>query len=191
MRYDNEMKITMRTATMAEKAMEILKNRLAAGFDCDEDYKNNPYSIFCCNEDCGNNPSQRLIKDLEIDGRAIKVPFDCGYYIPTDAVTVMCELAETLAKNLSANAFTLFNQNTSDDDMSRVNATFKKGILEIQTIYYPNGYCEEYFCPECGGVAVYAEDYVEGNTYICPECGEEIDLSEQIPKITKKTIEIC
>ena len=27
--------------------------------------------------------------------------------------------------------------------------------------------------------------------YICPECGEEIDLSEQIPEITKKTIEIC
>ena len=42
MRYDNEMKITMRTAKMAEKAMETLKNRLAAGFDRDKEYTRNP-----------------------------------------------------------------------------------------------------------------------------------------------------
>ena len=177
MRYDNEMKITMRTAKMAEKAMETLKNRLAAGFDRDKEYT--------------RNPAIRFAEELQIDGRIVKIPFDCGYYTPLDALVVMCELAETLAKNLPTNTFTFENCNCSDYDMSCVNATFKKGILEIQTIYYPNGYCEEYFCPECGEVAVYAEDYVEGNTYICPECGEEIDLSEQIPETTKKTIEIC
>ena len=177
MRYDNEIKITMRTTQMAEKAVEVLRTRLAAGFACDEDYR--------------RNPSQRLNDDLEIEGRIIKVPFDCGYYTPVDALTVMCELAENLAKAFAKNTFTFENCNWSDYDMSRVDAKFKKGVLEIQTIYYPNGYCEEYFCPECGEVAVYAEDYVEGNTYICPECGEEIDLSEQIPEITKKTIEIC
>lgn len=191
MRYDNEMMVTMRTAKMAEKAMEILKDRLTAGFDCDEDYKNNPYSIFRCDEDCGNNPSQRLIKDLTIDGRVIKVPFDCGYYIPTDAMTVMCELADTLAKNFEKNTFTLFNQNMSDYDMSRVEASFKKGVLDIQTTYYPNGFLGDYYCLKCGAVVVYAEDYVEGNTYICPECGEEIDLSDQIPVMTKKRIVIC
>lgn len=177
MRYDNEMKITMRTTKMAEKAMEILKNRLASGFDCDKDYV--------------RNPAMQFAADLEIDGRIVKVPFDCGYYTPDDALTVMCELAEHLAKNFVKSSFTFKNCNSSDYDMSCVDATFKKGILEIQTIYYPNGYCEEYFCHECGEVVVYAEDYVEGNTYICPECGEEIDLSEQIPETTKKTIEIC
>ena len=191
MYYDNEMKITMRTAKMAEKAMEILKNRLAAGFDCDEEYENNPYSISCFDEECGYNPSLRLIKNMTNDGRVIKISGRCGYYLPKDAMTIMCELTETLAKNLPANTFTFENCNYSEFDMSRVDATFKKGVLEIQTTYYPNGYCEEYLCPECGEVVVYAEDYVEGNTYFCPECGKEIDLSKQIPTITKKTLEIC
>ena len=176
MRYDNEMKITMRTTKMAEKAMEILKNRLIVGFDCDKDYD--------------ENPAMRFAEDLEIDGRIVKLPFDHAYYLPKDALTVMCELMEYLAKNFTKSSFSFENCNLADEDMSRVDATFKKGVLEIQTTYYPNGYCEEYFCPECGAVAVYAEDYEEDNIYICPECGEEIDLSEQIPEVTKKRIVI-
>ena len=106
MRYDNEMMITMRTAKMAEKAMETLKNRLAAGFDRDKEYT--------------RNPAIRFAEELQIDGRIVKIPFDCGYYTPLDALVVMCELAETLAKNLPTNTFTFENCNCSDYDMSEM-----------------------------------------------------------------------
>ena len=177
MYYTNSMKVTLKNKKVAAAALEILRTRLPAGFACDNGYK--------------NAPSLLMLDGLCVEKSTIVLPEDFGCLVPEDAENTLPELIQYLAENLHED-FTCEIYNYSDYSEGEISAEFVGGTLTIKSIFYPNGYCEELYCPECGEAVIRIEDYVEGTTYICPECGEEIDLSEDYeehkPIITERKI---
>ena len=70
MNYTNELTITMATKEMATKALKILVDRMAAGFECNKEYR--------------NSPSLKMAQDLEIKNNTVVLPEGNGYYMPED-----------------------------------------------------------------------------------------------------------
>lgn len=102
MYWTNTMKITLKNKKAATAALEILKNRLIAGFDCDKGYK--------------KNPSMLMHDSLKISGKNITLPKEFGSYLPEDADKVIPELMKDLAEHLSTETFTFDTCNSSDYD---------------------------------------------------------------------------
>lgn len=175
MYYTNTMKITLKNNTVANKALEILRSRLSAGFAADNGYR--------------RSPSQIMSDALEVVDNTIVLPEDFGCYITEDAEGVMYELIQNLAENIGENAFVVENWNQNDYTDGEFEAKYENGLLSMKHIYYPSGYCT-LFCEECDVELATMEEYEEGKIYICPECGEEIDLSNWAPITTEKTVQI-
>ena len=181
MHYENSVKITLKNKKVAAAALEIMKARLIAGFDCDKKYR--------------RTPSMRMCEDLDVTGNIIDLPEDCGYYFADDAEMVMLELLKDLAAHLSGESFTFNICNSNDYDEEWIDGSYANGELKIKTTYLPSGF-GDYYCPACGEVIATMTDDAEGNIFVeykegvCPECGEEIDLSNWLPVITEKTFQI-
>ena len=181
MYYENSLKITLKNKKTAAAALEIMKTRLIAGFDCDKGYK--------------SVPSMLMHDALEIKKNIIVLADDFGCYTPEDAEKVIPELMQDLAAHLSTEAFTFDACNSSDDDEGWIAGRCENGELKIKTTYLPSGFGDCY-CPECDEVIATMKDDTDGNLFIeykegtCPECGEEIDLSDWLPVITEKTFQI-
>ena len=180
--YDtNSMKVTLKNKKAATNALEILKNRLAAGFDCDNNYK--------------NNPSEQMAQKLIVKGKSIMLPDDYDCYFPEDAESVIPELMQDLAAHLSTETFSFDACNSSDYDEVWVKGSYANGELKVKTTYLPSGF-DDFYCQECDEVIATMEDdeegniYIECDTHVCPECGEEVDLSDWLPVITEKTFQI-
>ena len=164
MYYYNAMKVTLKNAEAATKALEVLRTRLIEGFDCDNDYE--------------RIPSMMMLTRLNTDNHTVSLPEDFGCYRPEDAEGVQIELLKHLALSLSAEDFTCEIFNEGEYSEGELEAKYKNGKLEIKAVYYPCGRCDFLTCDECGEDVVSLAEYEEGKTYICPECGEEIDLAE-------------
>lgn len=181
MYYTNSVKVTLKNAEIATKALEILRTRLIAGFDCDKGY--------------ARIPSMKMLANLDAEDNIIDLPEDFGCYLPDDAANVISELMQELAAHLSGEAFTFDTCNNSDYDESWVDGSYANGELKIKTTYLPSGFGDLY-CQECEEVIATMSDDAEGNLFVeykegaCPECGEEIDLSNWLPVITEKTFKI-
>jgi hypothetical protein len=179
--WTNEINIKFNDETIAIKALDILRRRLALGFGCDHTYK--------------RNPSMLMSENLAVSENEIFLLNNIGCYTPEDAESVMCELIQYLAENLSEHEFSCKIWNNSDYSDSSINAKYKKGQLKLKVAYYPSGYIE-LICPECDCLIAEMEDYKEGKmdlgeSYcICPECGEKVELDEWLPCIYKKNIKI-
>ena len=117
-----------------------------------------------------------------------------AYYTEEWMETVLPELLKAIAKQLPHESFTFESNSTNDYSDAELDGKYAKGILEINSTYYPEGYCEEVACPECGEYIVRFDEYDSSKTYICPHCGEKVDLTENynnsVPVITKETIAI-
>ncbi len=166
MYYTNSLTITMNSNEAANKAIEILRDRLMIGFECDNEYR--------------KNPSAELAELLAVEENQIVLPEEEGCYTPEDAQAIIPELLRSIAETLKAESFTCQNFNSSDYVDTSVEATFNNGILTIETALYPNGDSDEMYveCEACGeAVVIRMEDYKEGETYYCPDCGEEIDVA--------------
>jgi hypothetical protein len=74
MHYENSLTVTLKNKKTAAAALEIMKARLIAGFDCDKKYR--------------RTPSMRMCEDLEVVKNTIVLPEDCGYYFADDAEMV-------------------------------------------------------------------------------------------------------
>ena len=181
MYYTNSMKVTLKNKKVAAAALEIMKARLIAGFDCDKNYR--------------RTPSMRMCEDLEVVKNTIVLPDGCGYYFADDAEKVIPELMKELAAQISGEEFTFGTCNSSDDDESWIDGSYANGELKIKTTYLPSGF-GDYYCQECEEVIATMSDDAEGNLFVeykegvCPECGEEIDLSNWLPVITEQTFQI-
>ena len=176
MYYTNSVKITLKNNTVANKALAILRNRLSVGFAVDNGYR--------------RNPSQTMSEALEVVDNTIVLPEDFGCYVTEDAEDVMFALIQYLAENMGNASFTWDGWDSNDYTDGHFEAAYKNGLLTIKYTYYPSGAYAAYYCNECGMEVVFEEDYEAGKTYICSECGEVVDLSEQIPVVTEKTIQI-
>ena len=175
MYYENTMKVTMKNENAAAAALEIMKTRLTAGFDCDKGYK--------------RNPSMLMHDALEVIDNTIVLPEEFGCYTHEDADKVIPELMQDLAAHLSTEVFTFDVRNSSDYDEGWIEGSYANGKLKVKTTYFPSGYCNLY-CQECDKLIATMSEYEDNNTYICPECGEEIDLSDWAPVTTEKTFQI-
>ena len=181
MHYENSLTVTLKNKKTATAALEIMKTRLIAGFDCDKKYR--------------RTPSMRMCEDLDVTGNIIDLPEDCGYYFADDAEMVMLELLKDLAAHLSGESFTFNICNSNDYDEEWIDGCYANDELKIKTTYLPSGF-GDYYCPACGEVIATMNDDAEGNIFVeykedvCSECGEEIDFSEWLPVITEKTFQI-
>ena len=181
MYYENSLKITLKNKKTAAAAMEIMKTRLIAGFDCDKGYK--------------KVPSMLMHDALEVKKNTIVLADDLGCYFPAHAEAVIPELMRYLATHLTPEAFIFEACNSSDYEEGWINGSYENGELKIKSTFLPSGY-GDFYCPECEEVIATMEDDEDGNLFIeykegvCPECGEEIDLSDWLPVITEKTFQI-
>ena len=181
MHYTDSMKITMKNKETASIALEIMKARLTAGFECDKEYR--------------RNPSIQMRNELEIAGTSIVLPEDGGYYTPIDANEIMPEMIQLLAEQIGCADFSFSIVNCSDYDESWVDGSFVCGQLKIRTTYLPSGF-GSFTCQECDEVVATMEDDAEGNLYItvndhtCPACGNNADLSDWLPIISEKVIKV-
>ena len=176
MYYTNAIKVTLKDTESAIKALEILRNRLSAGFAADNGYR--------------RNPSQIMSDALEVADNTIVLPEDFGCYITEDVEGIMFELIQNLAENIGENAFVVENWNQNDYTDGEFEAKYENGLLSMKHIYYPSGFGAVANCEECGEDVVSIEEYEEGKVYVCPECGEVVDLSEYLPITTEKTVQI-
>ena len=182
MYYENSMKITLANDEIAAAALDVLKARLTAGFDCDKSYK--------------RAPSMLMHDALEVAGNTITLPDDFGCCIPEDAAKVIPELMQYLAAHISAESFTFTACNSSDYDEGWFYGSYENNELKIKATYLPSGF-GNYYCPECGEVIATMQDDEEGNLFveckvnICPECGEGLDLSDWTPIIIEQTFQIA
>ena len=182
MYYENSMKITLTNDEIAAAALDVLRARLTAGFDCDKSYK--------------SSPSMLMHDALEAAGNTITLPNDFGACIPEDAENVIPELMLDLAAHISTEAFTFHACNSSDYDEGWIDGSYANGELKIKITYLPSGF-GNYYCQECEEVIATMSDDAEGNLFVeykegvCPECGEEIDLSDWTPIITEQTFQIA
>jgi len=172
MEYTNTIKITLKNTESAIKALEILRNRLDAGFDVDKLYR--------------AVPSKKMSEALAVIENTIVLPEYFGCYITEDAESVMFKLIQHLAENMDRSSFTWDGWDANPYTDGHFEAEYENGLLKIKYTYYPSGDC----CPECGEMSITPNEYEEGKTYFCAECGEEIDPSDWAPVINEKIFKI-
>ena len=72
MYYTNSMKVTLKNAEAATKALEVLRTRLIEGFDCDKSYARIPSMMMLANLNAKENiiglPLIKLREVLEKEG---------------------------------------------------------------------------------------------------------------------------
>ena len=183
MYYTNAIKVTLKDTESAIKALEILRNRLDAGFEVDKIYK--------------RMPSQNMREALEVVENTIVLPEDFGCYVTEDAESVMFELIQNLAENMGNDTFVWEGVDSNDYTDGWFDAKYENGLLNVKYTYFPSGAATGVWCEECDAELFHLADYMDGNVsidldseYVCPECGEVVDLSEYLPIVTEKTVRI-
>ena len=168
MEYTNEMRITMISNEAVNNAKAVIENVLNS-----KDY-NSGYSF---------NATEQLLEALEVKNNTLSLDGNDGYFVPQDAQEIFEEIVKALAF-CGLIEFKAYNYSTYSE--SSLEAEFHNDHMEVESIYYPCGYCEYLECPECGEFVVRIDEYDPNATYYCPECGEEIDLSKQYEEVVQE-----
>ena len=180
MEFHNTFAITMTHEDAATTAYGIIKNRLALGFESDNQYR--------------MKPSILMASSLLVRGNTICVPEEMSFYTVCDIEEVFIALLKNLAEQLSTEAFTFQAVNTSTYDGSTITAYYDNDTLRIKSVYAPYGNAVCMYCPECGEYEVLFEDYEEGKMHFCPKCGEEVDwdaeYADQKPTVEEYSYKI-
>lgn len=179
MEYYNTIKFTMENEQAAKTALTTIKSVLNTG-----SYNDN-YMF---------NTASMLANDLHVEGSQITGKENEGYFTPEDIDAVMLDVLKAVAAIDSIHTFVCEVINEATYSAGNMEADYKDGFLNVISTYYPEGYCEYLYCPECGEEVVLFDEYDPNQKYYCPECGEEIDLSseyeESKPAIENITLKI-
>ena len=166
----NDLRIEMMNNEAAKNAAEAIKNFATAN---------------AANYD--SMSIDTLMADLTIADNA--VVFDCSYFMRGyDYTEFVPEICKMLAAAESFKGEAHFIDGSSEE--CHFIFSCENSILNLKSVYYPNGYCSCLCCEECGEEIVSFDEYEEGEIYICPECGEEIDLSDAYEEYKPETNEI-
>ena len=165
MNYTNEMTITMIDNEAAANAKAVIAALL----------NNKEY-----NSGYSSNPTKQFLEALSVTNNTLSLEDDDGYFVPEDAQEILEAIVKALA-SCGLVEFKAFNDSTYSQ--SSIEVVLNNGQLEVESVYYPSGYCEYLECPECGENVVKIEDYDPNATYFCPECKEAIELSNQYKEV--------
>ena len=181
----NTMKIEMNNNIKAIKAMDIIKSLIMENKDA-------------YNKNYRKDASQMLLDALAIDNNCIIISDELfGEFFPEDS-KMFTDIVNALANQLKSE-FEAKICNTSDYSEMWIKAFCDGKELELETNYFPCGFSEVSICPECdeelklyeeieiapNKYAIHIFDEFVSGTYTCPNCGETIDISEELPVITK------
>ena len=168
MNYENEITFTMENNKAANTALKVMRKVLNTG-----DYSKG-YS---------ENTATELANDLYVEGNKVLADDMKGYFTPVDIMQVVEDLLKAVAANENIHEFECESLNDSTYDESRIEATYKDGILKRKETYYPSGWLEFLCCDECGEEFVSIEDFTPNKEYVCPECGAVMFLDEQYESV--------
>ena len=116
--------------------------------------------------------------------------FDECCFFSEDLIEVAKTVIKAIAFGMKEESFEFEVCGTDTYTAAIVDGVYQNGDLGITTTFFPEGYVEDFECPECGEVIVSLEEYNPNKTYVCPECGEELDFSNLAPVIEKEIITI-
>ena len=140
------------------------------------------------------NAAETAATNLIAENNILLLPRENGYFFAEECMDILPIFLKVIAKQMPNEDFTFESTSTNDYSDAEFDGKYSNGTLCITSTYYPEGYCGEVACPECGEYIVRFDEYDSSKTYICPHCGEEVDLTEKYnnsaPVITKETVAI-
>lgn len=178
MEFYNEFTFTFKSKEESEKAIDIIKTAIenSPKYDFDKSYAqdfrkdmaNNLYNNLClCN--------QEMEFYLEIDIYNVILSRKC-YLTASDALEFFIDLLKNIGDTVGDYKVTISNNDTYED--SYIEAHKENGVLTIDTVSYPEGYCDSAECEECSFEVTDRAEWDGSPIVKCPECGAEIDLAE-------------
>jgi Uncharacterized archaeal Zn-finger protein len=171
--FENNFTVTFTNAAAANKAKQI----------ADESFRALRYDFY------NEQPSILAADTLTIEDD-VTLTFDEGCFDSADLMDASRKVIKALAHDLKGEDFEFSACGSDTYTEAWVDGNLKNGVLDMTSTFFPEGYHEYMYCPECGEAVVLMEEYDPNATYVCPECGEEIDLSSAAPVIEKELIRV-
>ena len=140
------------------------------------------------------NAAETAATNLIAENNILLLPREKGCFLAEECMEFLPIVLKAIAEQMPNEDFTFEVTSTNDYSDAEFDGKYSNGTLCITSTYYPEGYCGEVACHECGEYIVRFDEYDSSKTYICPHCGEEVDLTEKYnnsaPVITKETVAI-
>ena len=99
-------------------------------------------------------------------------------FLSEDLIKAFTKIVKALAEAMPTAEFTFSAHGEDTYTESFIKGSYTDGSLEINTIFYPEGFAEFFTCPECGEALVRYDECDPSKPYVCAECGETVDLHE-------------
>ena len=174
MEFYNEFTFTFKSKEDSEKAIDTIKTAIANSpkFDFEDSYVQNFKKDMVDNLYLYN---QEMEFYLEINIYNVILSRKC-YLTASDALEFFVDLLKRIGDSVGDYKFSVSNNDTYED--SYIEAQKENGVLTIDTVYYPEGYCDSAECEECSFEVTDRAEWDGSPIVKCPECGAEIDLAE-------------
>lgn len=167
--FNNKMEIVFTSNRSANKAKEIA-SKVVASFE----HK----TLFL-------NAAKNTINRLFVEGNTMKHPEnDGGDLTSEELLEIAPVILRAIAEQLPSECFTFNVVGYDTYTEGWLEGKYDNGKLEMKSTFYPMGYEENLYCPECGEFVVTLDEYDPSETYRCPECGEKIDLAAEFEDVT-------
>ena len=174
MEFYNEFTFTFKSKEESEKAIDIIKTAIenSPKYDFDKSYAQD------FRKDMTNNLylyNREMEFYFDIDIYDVILSRKC-YLTASDALEFFVDLLKRIGDSVGDYKFSVSNNDTYED--SYIEAQKENGVLTIDTVYYPEGYCDSAECEECSFEVTDRAEWDGSPVAICPVCGTEINLKE-------------
>lgn len=174
MEFYNEFTFTFKSKEESEKAIDIIKTAIenSPKYDFDKSYAQDFRKDMVDNLYLYN---QEMEFYLEINIYNVILSRKC-YLTASDALEFFVDLLKRIGDSVGDYKFSVSNNDTYED--SYIEAQKENGVLTIDTVHYPEGYCDSAECEECSFEVTDRAEWDGSPVAICPVCGTEINLKE-------------
>lgn len=174
MEFYNEFTFTFKSKEDSEKAIDTIKTAIANSpkFDFEDSYVQNFKKDMVDNLYLYN---QEMEFYLEINIYNVILSRKC-YLTSSNALEFFIDLLKNIGDTVGDYRVAISNNDTYED--SYIEAQKENGVLTIDTVSYPEGYCDSAECEECSFEVTDRAEWDGSPIVKCPECGAEIDLAE-------------
>ena len=144
----NTFTVTFTNAAAANKAKQIAEESLRA-----------------LNSEISSNNEAILAAEL-LSVNKTTLTFDECCFFSEDLMVAAKMVTKAIAFGMKRESFKIEVCGTDTYTTAIVDGTYQNGDLSITTTFFPEGYVEEFECPECGEVIVSLEKYNPNKTYV-------------------------